>query len=399
VTIAPLEQSFASRLPDVGTTIFTVMSALAKKHDAINLGQGFPDFACDPAIINAVTKAMQEGHNQYPLMIGVPGLRRAISEKIEALYGQHYDAEGEITVTAGGTQGIFTAVLCCVNPGDEVIVIEPAYDSYIPAITLAGGIVKAVPLDRVRDTQGRLQAYVIPFGGIRQAITPRTRLIIINTPHNPTGSVWRREDMERLEALLEGTDALVCSDEVYEHILFDGARHESVSRYPKLAERSFVVSSFGKSFHVTGWKVGYVAAPRWLSAEFRKVHQFNVFTVNAPMQHGIATYMQDASKYLQLSAFYQKKRDYFLSGLAKTGLRPIPCEGTYFQCADYSGLKIPEAALAEREFAEWMTREIGVASIPVSAFYSRRADNKIIRFCFAKQESTLSAALERLARL
>lgn len=385
-----------SRLPDVGVTIFTRMSALAEQHRAINLGQGFPDFDCDPSLIKYVADAMGESRNQYPPMSGVPELRRAIAAKIETGYGRRYDAQDEITVTAGATEALFCAIMCSVRPGDEVIVLEPAYDSYIPTITLAGGVVKAVPM-KVR--QGENARYALPFEKLEQAITSKTRLLIINTPHNPTGTVWNRQDMLRLQALLEGTQVLLCSDEVYEHIIFDEVRHESVARYPTLAERSFIISSFGKTFHVTGWKVGYVAAPRRLTGEFRKVHQFNVFTVNTPMQYGIARYLAHETAYRSLPDFYQKKRDYFREGLRATGLQVLPCEGTYFQAAGYAGLNIPEAKLSELEFAEWLTRKIKVTAIPMSVFYGKPRDSGVIRFCFAKKESTLASALERLKAL
>jgi methionine aminotransferase len=387
---------FPSRLPEVAVTIFTRMSALAKQHDAVNLGQGFPDFDCDPVLVRHVSDAMQEGRNQYPPMSGVPELRQAISTKIEALYGRHYDAQDEITVTAGGTQALFCAIMCAMQPGDEVIVVEPAYDSYIPAILLAGGIVKPV---RMRIKPGKDSRYSLPFEELEETITPQTRLLIINTPHNPTGTIWRKDDMLRLQALLKGTNVLLCSDEVYEHIVFNGARHESVACYDELAGRSFVISSFSKPFHVTGWKVGYVAAPRALTEEFRKIHQFNVFSVNAPMQYGIARYLEHEAPYKTLPDFYQKKRDYFRAGLSSTRLRMLPCDGTYFQAADYSELAIPEARLSELEFAEWLTREIKVAAIPMSAFYSQPHNSGIVRFCFAKRESTLSSALERLKAL
>jgi methionine transaminase len=382
-----------SRLSDVGVTIFTRMSALAQQHKAINLGQGFPDFDCDPALIRHVSDAMAESHNQYPLMSGVPELREAIAKKIEATYGRKYDAAEEITVTAGGTQALFCVIMCAVRPGDEVIVIEPAYDSYIPAVTLAGGVVKAVPMVL---RQGRVPEYLLPFEGLKQAITSRTRLIIINTPHNPTGTTWKKEDMLQLQAMLENTQILVCSDEVYEHIVFDGKQHESVARFPSLAERSFAVSSFGKTFHVTGWKVGYVAAPKALTAEFRKIHQYNVFTVNSPMQHGIARYLRNESAYKSLPEFYHKKRYFFRAGLAGTRLQLLPCEGTYFQSVSYSGLGTPQAKLSELEFCEWLTKEIKVAAIPMSAFYGRPQDAGIIRFCFAKEQATLASALDRL---
>ncbi|AZU55645.1 pyridoxal phosphate-dependent aminotransferase [Ralstonia pseudosolanacearum] len=385
-TLAPIAPP-PSRLPKVGTTIFTVMSALAAEKQAVNLGQGFPDFDCDPRIVDAVSDAMRAGFNQYPPMTGVPALRQAIAAKIATLYGHAYDAEREITVTAGATQALLTAVLCCVHPGDEVIVFEPTYDSYLPSIELAGG--KAVPIT--------LEApdYRIPFDKLAAAITPRTRLIMLNTPHNPTGTVWHADDMRRLAEIVAPTDVLLLSDEVYEHMVYDGVPHASVSRIPELARRAFVVSSFGKTYHVTGWKVGYVAAPAALSAEFRKVHQFNVFTINTPVQHGLAAYMADPRPYLELPAFYQHKRDLFRAGLERTRFKLLPCQGTYFQCVDYSALSdLPEAA-----FAKWLTSEIGVAAIPVSAFYSQPHESGVVRFCFAKKDETLRLALERLSRL
>ena len=383
----PRIPTFPSRLPNVGTTIFTVMSALAAQKSAVNLGQGFPDFDCDPRIIDAVATAMRDGHNQYPLMAGVPALRAAIADKIANLYGRRYDAHGEITVTAGATQALLTAILCAVHPGDEVIVVEPTYDSYVPSIELAGGKPVFVTLEA--------PDYAIPFDKLAAAITPKTRLLLINTPHNPTGTVWRAEDMHKLEDIVRGTNVLIVSDEVYEHMVYDGAPHESVARYPELAQRSFVVSSFGKTYHVTGWKVGYVAAPAALSAEFRKVHQFNVFTVNTPVQHGLANYMADPRPYLDLSAFYQHKRDLFRAGLEKTRFKLLPCQGTYFQCVDYSAI----SDLPEAEFAKWLTSEIGVAAIPVSAFYSQPHESGVVRFCFAKKDETLQLALERLAKI
>ena len=383
--------TFPSRLPNVGTTIFTVMSALAVQHKAVNLGQGFPDFDCDPKLVDGVTTAMQQGHNQYPPMTGIAPLREAIAAKIEALYARRYDAAAEITVTAGATQAILTAILCCVGPGDEVIVLEPCYDSYVPNIELTGATVVRVPL-----TPGTFRP---DFDKIAAALSPKTRAIIINTPHNPSGTVWSPADMRRLDELLAPTNVLVISDEVYEHMVYAPLQHESVARYPGLAARSFIVSSFGKTYHVTGWKVGYVAAPAALTAEFRKVHQFNVFTVNTPMQHGLAAYLQDPAPYLGLPAFYQAKRDLFREGLAQTKFKLLPCEGTYFQCASIADLAVPERDLPDADFCQWLTREIGVAAIPLSAFYGDGFDQKVIRFCFAKKDETLVAALERLASL
>ena len=383
--------AFPSRLPAVGTTIFTVMSALASQHQAVNLGQGFPDFGCDARLTEAVTDAMRAGHNQYPPMPGAAPLREAIAAKIEALYARHYDAGSEITVTAGATQAILTAILCCAGPGDEVIVLEPSYDSYVPNIELTGATVVRVPL-----TPGTFRP---DFDRIAAALTPRTRAILINSPHNPSGTVWSAADMQKLDELLAPTNVLLISDEVYEHMVYAPLRHESVARWPGLAARAFIVSSFGKTYHVTGWKVGYVAAPAALTAEFRKVHQFNVFTVNTPMQHGLAAYMQDPAPYLQLPAFYAAKRDLFRAGLAQTRFRLLPCEGTYFQTASYADMQGPERELGEAEFCQWLTREHGVAAIPLAAFYGDGFEQQTIRFCFAKQDDTLRAALARLARL
>lgn len=387
----PRTPTLNSRLPAVGTTIFTVMSALAAEVGAVNLGQGFPDFDCDPELVNAVTRAMQGGHNQYPPMPGVPALRQAMAAKMQALYGLRCDANTEITVTAGATQAILTAVLAVVHPGDEVIVLEPCYDSYVPNIELAGGKVVRVPL-----VPGTFRP---DFDTIAAAITPRTRALMINSPHNPSGQVWSAEDMRRLEELLAPTDVLLISDEVYEHMVYDGQQHQSAARFPGLAARAFIISSFGKTYHVTGWKVGTVVAPAALTAEFRKVHQFNVFTVNTPMQHALATYMADPAPYLQLSDFYQRKRDLFRDGLAQTRFRLLPGQGTYFQCVGIENLAVAERDLPEGEFCQWLTREIGVAAIPLSAFYGNGFDQKVVRFCFAKKDDTLKAALERLARL
>ena len=376
-----------SRLPHVGTTIFTVMSALAQELGAVNLGQGFPDFDCDPALLAQVGDAMREGLNQYPPMPGVPQLRQRVADKIEALYGHRYDAGHEVTITAGATQAILTAVLACVHPGDEVIVLEPCYDSYAPNIELAGGCVVRVPL-----TPGSFRP---DFTRIAAALTPRTRLLIINSPHNPSATVWTGAEMQQLAGLLAPTEALLISDEVYEHMVFDGAAHVSAASIPALAARTFVVSSFGKTYHVTGWKVGYVAAPAALSHEFRKVHQFNVFTVNTPIQHGLARYMADPAPYLDLPAFYQRKRDLFRAGLAHTRLRALPSQGSYFQLVDYSAV----SELGEADFCQWLTREVGVAAIPLSVFYEGGFEQRLARLCFAKQDATLNTALQRLARL
>ena len=378
-----------SRLPAVGTTVFTLMSALANEHGAVNLGQGFPDFGCDPRLLDAVDAAMRAGHNQYAPMTGLPVLREAIAAKLAALYGHPYDANAEITVTAGATQGIITAILCAVHPGDEVIVIEPCYDSYQPSIVMAGGV--PVPVAMRVDAGG----YSVPWDAVAAAVTPRTRMIVVNTPHNPTGTILRQADLDALAGIVAGTSILILSDEVYEHMVYDGQPHASVSRHPVLAERAFVVSSFGKTYHVTGWKVGYVAAPAPLMAEFRKVHQYNVFSVNTPMQAGLADFMRDPAPWRDLPAFYQRKRDLFRAGLAGTRFTLLPADGTYFQCVRYDGI----SDLSESEFAQWLTREVKVAAIPVSAFYSRPTESGIVRFCFAKKDETLNGALERLAKV
>ena len=394
-----LTPSFPSRLPEVGTTVFTVMSALAAKHEAINLGQGFPDFPCDRGLIAEINAAMLADHNQYPPMAGVLELRHGIAQKISVLYGHVYDPETEITITAGGTQGIMTAILSCVSPGDEVVIIEPAYDSYRPSIDLAGGKTIAISLLANRNDQGLVVSYEIPWDDLAKAINLKTRLIIINTPHNPTGMVWQTSDLERLSQLVKNTDALIVSDEVYEHMVFDGHTHQSIASHPTLAARSFLISSFGKTYHVTGWKVGYVAAPAAMMKEFRKVHQFNVFTVNTPMQYGLANYLKNADHYLKLPSFYQSKRDYFKKGLQNTGFKLLPSPATYFQCVNYTDLQIPQSKLNEADFCSWLTTKIGVAAIPVSAFYAKPVESGVIRFCFAKKEQTLSDALARLQTL
>ena len=388
-----------TKYPRIGTTIFTVMSALANEHQAINLGQGFPDFSCDPQLIDAVHQAMKNDQNQYPPMAGILELRNKVSEKVANLHAKKYDPIHEITITAGATQAILTVILAVVRPGEEVIVIEPVYDSYIPSIDMAGGKTIPIQMTPIRNDAGVVVRYELPWDELAGAITSKTRLIMINSPHNPTGMVWQAQDLDRLAELVEPTNALICSDEVYEHMVFDQAQHQSVARHPLLANRSFLISSFGKTFHVTGWKVGYVCAPKDLMTEFRKVHQFNVFTVNTPMQYGLAKYLEVPQAYLGLSDFYEQKRDYFQAGLSKTGFSLLPSQGTYFQCVDYSGLKIPEAKLNETDFCQWLTSEIKVAAIPVSAFYGQSYDANVIRFCFAKKETTLSSAIERLQRL
>ena len=387
ITTPPRTPVLKSRLPDVGTTIFTVMSALAQQHGAVNLGQGFPDFECDPQLIDAVERAMRGGLNQYPPMAGVPVLREAVAEKLLAMYGHAYDPGTEITITAGATQAILTAILAVAHPGDEVIVLDPCYDSYDPNIVLAGGVPVHVPL-----APG---TFAPDFDAIAAAISPRTRALLINTPHNPSATVWSAVQMQALADLLRPTDIVLISDEVYEHMVFDGQPHQSAARWPELAARSFIVSSFGKTYHVTGWKVGYVAAPAALTAEFRKVHQFNVFTVNTPVQHGLAAFLSEPAHHLKLPAFYQRKRDLFRAGLAQTRLRLLPSQGSYFQCVDYSAV----SEVSELDFCRWLTTEIGVAAIPLSAFYRDGCEQHLARFCFAKKDETLELALSRLKRL
>jgi methionine aminotransferase len=377
----------ASKLPNVGTTIFTVMSRLAQEHNAVNLSQGFPDFDCAKPLRDLATKYINAGVNQYPPMAGVVGLRERVAEKVEALYGARYDVETEVTIVPGATYGIFTAVATMVRPGDEVILIEPAYDSYAPSIEVAGGVPVYVQL--------RYPDYSIDWQQVSRAITPKTRAIIINTPNNPTASVFSGEDLRMLESLLRGTDVVVISDEVYEHIVFDGHRHQSVASFPGLAERSYVVSSFGKTYSVTGWKMGYVLAPKELTAEFRKVHQFNVFVTNSPLQHALAEYMKDPEPYLSLPAFYQRKRDFFLAGVKASRFKPLPSRGTFFQNLAYDAVSDEK----DTDLAIRLTKEKGVASIPVSVFYREPPAHKVLRFCFAKSEETLARGAEILSRI
>jgi methionine aminotransferase len=376
-----------SKLPHVGTTIFAIMSGLANECGAINLSQGFPNFNPPQGLRDLVAKYMNQGMNQYAPMPGVPALREALAAKILSLYGREVDPQTEITITAGGTQALFTAITALVLPGDEVIIIEPAYDSYGPSIELQGG--KPVPYE--------LQApdYRVDWAALENLVTPRTRMIIVNTPHNPTGKAFRREDILALERIAEDHDLIVLSDEVYEHLIYDGLAHESVFRYPKLYKRSLAVFSFGKTYHGTGWKMGYVVGPEALMKELRKVHQFNVFSVNTPMQYALAEFIQHPQEYLQLPQFYQAKRDFFLQAIAGSGLRPIACEGTYFILTDYSQV----SELPDFEFCQWLTREVGVAAIPVSSFYVNKRDEKVIRFCFAKTEEVLEEAGEKLNTL
>ncbi len=376
-----------SKLPHVGTTIFTVMSKLAAECGAINLSQGFPDFPIDEKLSALVNAAMKAGHNQYAPMPGLPALREAITDKVERLYGFRYDPDTEVTVTAGGTQAIFTAIGAVVHPGEEVIIVDPAYDCYAPAVELFGG--RPVHVRLGRDMKFDADA-------VKAAITPRTRMLMINTPHNPAGTILGDADMKRIAELLRGTDIILLSDEVYKHLVFDGEPHASAINYPELRERAFVVFSFGKVFHATGWKMGYVLAPKELMAEFRKVHQFNVFSANTPIQHALAVYMQEPSNYENVAAFYQAKRDRFAKGMARSRFKILPCQGSYFQTADYSAIS-DEGDLA---FAQRLTREHGVATIPLSPFYKDPpADLRLLRFCFAKQDATLDAAIEKLCRI
>ena len=377
---------FDSKLPAVGTTIFTVMSRLAAECGAINLSQGFPDFDPDPALVDAVARHMRDGQNQYAPMQGVAVLRQAVARKFAEFYGASYDPETEITVTSGGTEALFDAVAAVVRPGDEVVVIEPCYDSYVPAIELNGGIPVVARM--------RLDDFSIDWDDVRKAIGTRTRLLIINSPHNPSGATLTEDDIGQLRSIVDGTRVLILSDEVYEHIIFDGVRHESMARYPDLARRSFIVGSFGKTFHTTGWKVGYCAAPAPLSNEFRKVHQFVTFATHTPTQHALAEFVQP-NMLAALGPFYQAKRDRFLELTAGSRFRPLACRGSYFQLMDYSQISDE----TDVEFATRLTREHGVASIPLTPFLYRQKAPRIVRFCFAKKMETLERAAERLVRL
>ena len=381
-------KSPASKLPHVGTTIFTTMSALAQEVDAVNLGQGFPDFECDPRLIDMMNDAMHAGHNQYPPMAGILPLREMVAEKVATLYHRRYHAAHEITITAGATQAIQTALTAIVHAGDEVIIFEPVYDSYEPVIRLNGGVPVFATL--------KFPDYRPDWQQVRALITPRTRAIMINTPHNPTATCWPVEDMEALADLLQDTDIFLISDEVYEHMVFDGALHHSVARFPALAERAFVISSFGKTYHVTGWKIAYCLAPKELMAEFRKAHQFIVFTVHAPSQYAIASYMKLAT-HNELQHFYQAKRDFFLSQVKNSRFKWQPSHGTYFVSAGYAHLD-EFAQMSDADFAQHLARKHGVACIPVSAFYHDATDHKIVRFCFAKREATLAAAASRITQ-
>lgn len=380
---------FETKLPKVGTTIFTVMSQLAAEHGAVNLGQGFPDFAVPQRLVDELAEAMRAGHNQYAPMTGVPALRQAIAAKVLRCYGAQVNADTEITVTSGATEAIFNAIHAVVRPGEEVIVLDPAYDCYEPAIDLAGAKAVHVALDP--------QTFAVDWQKVSDAITPRTRMLMINSPHNPSGAMLGEDDLRRLAGILNGTDIFLVSDEVYEHIVFDGRRHESVLRYPELAARAFVVSSFGKTYHCTGWKIGYAIAPPALSAEFRKVHQYNTFTSFSPAQYAFAAMIRDEPEhYEQLGAFYQAKRDRFREQLLETKLKPLPVPGGYFQLVDYSAV----SDLPDAEFVKWLTVEHGVTAIPLSPFYETPpSGQRLARLCFAKNDATMDAAVERLLKL
>ena len=373
-----------SKLPDVGVSIFAVMTRLAVEHGAINLSQGFPDFACDPQLIDAVYRHMQAGDNQYAPMPGVLALREALAAKIHRLYGAGYDPVTELTVTSGATEALFDIISAFVRPGDEVILFEPCYDAYVPVVRLNGGIPRFVTL--------RAPDYRIDWSEVRRLLSPRTRMLVVNSPHNPTGSILQADDLWSLASALDGTGVIVLSDEVYEHIMFDGARHESLARHPALRERTCVVSSFGKTYHTTGWKVGYIAAPQALTAEVQRVHQFVTFATNTPAQHAYAEFTRRRAHYDDLSAFYQEKRDRFLDLLDGSRFTPIASRGTYFQLLDYSAI----SAEGDAAFAMRLLKEHGVASIPTSAFLYRSEAPRVLRFCFAKKDETLEQAAARL---
>lgn len=380
-------KKITSKLPNVGTTIFTVMSALAAEHKAINLSQGFPDFDMPEELVNLTCEALQNGYNQYSPMAGWMPLRESIAAKVHDLYGVEINPDSEITITPGGTYGIYTAFTTVLQPGDEVIVFEPAYDSYIPNIEINGGVAVRIPLE--------FPTYRINWELVRAKITPRTRMIALNTPHNPTGSILRASDIEQLRQLVEEFDLLIMSDEVYEHLIYDEEPHQSILRYEDLRQRAFVNFSFGKVYHCTGWKMGYCIAPPAFTAEFRKVHQFNCFSCYTPAQVALAEYLKNKEAYRSISGFYQKKRDYFAELMKQTRFKPLPSYGSYFQLYYFDHL----SDLSDKDFSIWLTKEHGVACIPVSAFYQEAIDNGVVRFCFAKKEETLDKAVERLVKL
>ena len=376
-----------SKLPGTTNSIFSAMSQLAAEHNAINLSQGFPDYDCDPKLITLVTDAMKNGHNQYAPMTGIPSLRELVTDKVNRLYGSDYHPEKEITITAGGTEAIFTALTACIQPGDEVIIFEPAYDCYAPTIRMLGGLVKSYEM--------AAPDYDIDWEMVKKLFTASTKMIILNSPHNPTGIILKDEDVQALIKLTKNTDVLILSDEVYEHLVYDGAQHKSLALYPELRERAFIVASFGKLLHATGWKIGYCLAPQNLMKEFRKIHQFNVFSVNTPMQVGIANYLKDAATYTGLAEFFQQKRDLFRTLLSETKFKLLPCKGSYFQCVSYGHFSEEK----DTDLAKRLITDFGVASIPVSAFYIRNTDHHVLRFCFAKKQDTLEKSVERLMKL
>jgi methionine transaminase len=382
-----LKPVIQSKLPHIGTTIFTTMTNLAAEYNAVNLGQGFPDFMMNERLVALVSEAMKKGHNQYSHMSGLPLLRERIAQKIHMLYATEVDPGTDITVTPGGTYAIYTALTTVLQPGDEVIVFEPAFDSYLPNIEINGGVPVLIPL--------QFPDYSIDWELVRQSITPKTKMIMLNTPHNPTGSVLGKNDMEQLRSVVKGTGIFILSDEVYEHLIFDNIQHESILRYPDLFERSFVCFSFGKTYSCTGWKLGYCLAPAALMHEYRKVHQFNCFSCNHPVQHALAEFILQPEHYLQLGTIVQKKRDYFYGLMAQTKFKALPSYGSYFQLYSYDAISDE----TENDFAIRLTKEYGVTAIPVSVFYKKETNNKVLRFCFAKKESTLEQAAERLLKL
>ncbi|GAB5523407.1 MAG: pyridoxal phosphate-dependent aminotransferase [Roseivirga sp.] len=376
-----------SKLPNVGTTIFSIMSKMALEHNAINLSQGFPDFPLSPELIDGVHRYMKQGMNQYAPMPGVPVLRQRIAEKLTRAYNISVDKDAEITVTSGAIEAINSAITTVINAGDEVTIMDPAYDAYEPIINVNGAKAVAVPLTQ--------PDYAIDWDGVKAKITDKTRMILINSPHNPSGAIISADDLKQLEEITRGTNILVLSDEVYEHIVFDGQAHQSVLRSPELRLRSIVTYSFGKTFHATGWRIGYMVAPPALMAEIRKVHQYNTFTVHTPTQYAIADHLQNPENYESIAAMYQQKRDYFLEQMKSSRFVPVPAGGTYFQLMNYSQI----SNMRDTEMAEWLTKEHGVASIPMSIFYQDKQDNKVLRFCFAKGEETLKAAAEILCKI
>jgi methionine aminotransferase len=377
-------RTIASKLPSTGTSIFTVMSRLAEEHGAINLSQGFPDFDCAPELVETVARCMREGHNQYAPMPGVLALREALARKIELLYGRRYDPGSEITITSGATEGIYSTLTALVHPGDEVLLFQPAYDSYVPAVQLSGGVPRFVTLRR--------PDYRIDWDDVRRAISPRTRVVMVNSPHNPTGTTLTADDMRQLGRVLQSTDAIVVADEVYEHIVYDGRRHESVARYPEIAERAVIVSSFGKTYHTTGWKIGYCAAPEAISAEIMRVHQFVTFAVNGAIQRAFAEFVERDPANAALAPFYQAKRDRFLELIRGSRFQPLPCRGTYFQMVDFSEI----TSERDSEFALRLIRDHGVAAIPISPFLVGEDPGPVLRLCFAKKDETLELGAERL---